>query len=232
MANRYFKNAGHFYANHVMPVLLNATFQVSVTDTAGNGVVNLTTNPGGNSSGAVQAVYMHTSATASAGNPNPGNGIIYVQFADAYNKDYLGWSGQITALSGSSILVASAGVVNHTTYVITILGTTTTAGWQSLGLPVGVTPAVGVAFIATTTGTAAGTGAVQVPHANGSGIQTMDQIGSSANALSPVGIGAAYPYLIFRCMGPTDASTTTPIAVAPRDLTWISLKFYFSNSSV
>lgn len=225
MANTYYNNNGHFYCKHTMPVMLDCQFTVAAADTGGLGITGLK-GPG------IQAVYMHTSQTAAAGNPNPADGYIYVQFPDAYYADYRLWSGLVTPQSGSSILVASAGTVNHGAYVITIVGTTTAAGWQSLGLPVGVTPAVGVPFIATATATATGTGAVQVPHANGCGVIAVEQVGYAAGGLAPVGIGAGYPYIILRTMGPTNSSTTTPIAVAPRDGTIISLKFYLSNSSV
>lgn len=225
MANTTYNNFGHFYCKHTMPVLLDCQFTVAAADTGGLGITGLK-GPG------IQAVYMHTSQTPAALNPNPASGICLVQLKDNYYADYLGFMGQVTALSGSSILVASAGTVASTTYVITIVGTTTTAGWQSLGLPVGITPAVGVSFVATATTTATGTGAVQVPHANGTGIQSIEQIGTPGLTLSPTGIGAGYPYMMFRFMGPTNSSTTTPIAVAPRDGSIISLKMYLSNSSV
>lgn len=223
MANTFFYNAGHFYCKHNVPVLLDCQFTVA----AGNGAgITGLKGPG------IQAVYMHTSTTPVAGNPNPASGICIVQLQDSYYSDFLGFMGQVTTTSGSSILVASAGTVASTTYVITILGTTTTAGWQSLGLPVGITPAVGVAFVATATTTATGTGAVQVPHANGTGIQSVEQVGAPGLTLSSTGLQAGYPYVIFRFMGPTNSSTTTPIAVAPRDGSIVSLKLYLGNSSV
>lgn len=225
MANRTFSNAGHFYAPHPFPVLIDCNFRVEAGDAAGKGITNLK-GPG------VQAVYMHTSQTPATGNPNPANGIIYVQLQDNYYKDFIGFWGQVSPASGTGILVASAGTVATTTYQITVVGTTTAAGWQSLGLPVGITPAVGVSFIATATTTATGTGAVQVPHANGTGIQSVECIGVPSLTLNPTGVSRGYPYLIFRCMGPTNSSTTTPIAVAPRDLSYVSLKMYFGNSSV
>jgi hypothetical protein len=195
-----------------MPILIDCNFVVDASNA--NGISGLK-GPG------VQAVYMQSSSPGAL-NPDPADGIVYVQLQDNYYKDFIGGMGQVSALSGSSILMASAGVVAKTTYVITIVGTTTQADWELAGVPAGVPAAVGLPFIATTTATRAGTGAVQVPHANGTGVQS----------LSPVGNGHAYPYLIGRFMGPTDSSTTTPIAVAPRDGSLISLKMYFSNSSV
>ncbi|MES1988074.1 MAG: hypothetical protein V4440_08605, partial [Pseudomonadota bacterium] len=149
MANRRFTQFN--YSLHTMPVWLDCSF--TVDDSNANGITGLV-GPG------IQAVYMHTATTPSAGNPNPAAGIAIVQFQDNYFKSYHLVGGQVSPASGSSILVASAGTVATTTYQITILGTTTTAGWQSLGLPVGITPAVGVPFVATATTTATGTGAV------------------------------------------------------------------------
>lgn len=209
----------------MMPVLLDCNFIVDSTNGNGLGIRSLKGQ-------GIQAVYMHTSATADANNPNPPAGYAYVQLQDNYFRTYGGFSGQVTPVSGSSILVASAGTTAGLIYVITIVGTTTTAGWQSLGLPVGITPAVGVAFVATATTTATGTGAVQVPHDNGCGIWFLEGIGDGNLSLNPSGNGRGYPYQIIRFMGPTDSSTTTPIAKAPRDGSTVSLKFYLSNSSV
>lgn len=214
-----------FYTKHAMPMLIDCNFIVDADNVNGLGIRSLV-GPG------VSAVYMHTSATPLAGNPNPAAGFIYVKLQDNFYKYYAGYGAVTSPQSGSSILVASAGVVAGTTYVITILGTTTTAGWQSLGLPVGITPALGVPFVATATTTATGTGAVQVPHANGAGISYIEAIGSGSLTLGPSGLGRTSPYLIFRTMGATDASTTTPIAVAPREESIISLAMYVSNSSV
>lgn len=225
MANTYFYNNGHFYAKHTMPVLLDCQFTVAAADAGGLGITGLK-GPG------IQAVYMHTSQTPATGNPNPANGICIVQLPDSYYKDFLGFMGQVTTTSGTNILVASAGTTAGVTYVITLVGTTTTAGWQSLGLPVGITPAAGVAFVATATTTATGTGVVQVPHVNGTGIQSVEQVGTPGLTLISTGLQAGYPYVIFRFMGPTNSSTTTPIAVAPRDGSIISLKLYLGNSSV
>lgn len=159
-------------------------------------------------------------------------GIYQINFQDQYQRLLSYEWAMSSPNSGSSILVASAGVVSGTTYVITILGTTTTAGWQSLGLGVGITPAVGVAFKATATTTAAGTGAVQVPLATGSGVQEIELVGVPNLTLYPTGIGAASPYLIVQVLGPTNSSTTTPVATDPANGSTMRLDFLFSNSSV
>lgn len=158
-------------------------------------------------------------------------GIYQVNFTAPMNKFLgMGWN-MWSPNSGSSILVASAGTVSGTTYVITILGTTTTAGWVSLGLPIGVTPAVGVAFKATATATAAGTGAVQVQAAAGSTISSIEMIGNPGLTMYPTGIGAANAYVIFQCLAATNSSTTTLVATDPANGSTLSLEFYFSDSS-
>lgn len=158
-------------------------------------------------------------------------GIYQVNFTAPFNK-FIGMHCDIRSPnSGSSILVASAGTVSGTTYVITILGTTTTAGWVSLGLPVGVTPAVGVAFKSTATATATGTGAVQVQLATGSGLSGIELIGNPQLTLYPTGLGAANAYLIFQTLAATNSSTTTLLATDPASGSTLSLSFYFSNSS-
>lgn len=223
MANARFTQ--FFYTKHMMPTLIDCQFLVDPTNVNGLGISGLK-GPG------VTAVYMHTSATPAATNPNPANGYVYIQFMDNYFRDYGGYTGMVTPPSGSDILVASAGTVASTTYVITTVGTTTAAGWQSLGLPVGIVPAVNVPFVATATTTATGTGAVQVPHVNGSGVTVIETVGDASLTLGPAGNGRGAPYALLRFMGPTNSTTTTPIAVAPRDQSLVKMKFYFSNSSV
>ncbi len=219
-----------FYTPHKMPVLLDASWVVNADATDGTGVSSL-------KGVGIAAVFGKTSATAAVYKGVTNNmptGYWQVFLKDTYYKNFLGWGSSITQLSGSSILVASAGVTTGLVYVITILGTTTTAGWQSLGLPVGITPAVGVSFAAKATTTAAGTGAVQVANANGSGVTHMEFVGDPNLTLSVPGVSSlnAAPYIIFRTMGPTDASTTTSIAVAPAEDSVLGVKLYLSNSSV
>lgn len=140
-----------------------------------------------------------------AGSPNPAAGYAIVQLADNFKRYYGGFGEIASPQSGSSILVASAGVVANLTYVITIVGTTTAAQWQSIGLPVGITPAVGVPFVAIKTGTATGTGAVQIPKAAGSGVAFVEVIGApnttimSAQA-TVAGISSG-SYVMLRFMG-------------------------------
>lgn len=223
MANRRFIQ--FFNTLHTAPVLIDCNFVIDADNTNGLGIRSLK-GPG------VANVYGHTSATPAAGNPNPPAGYFIIELEDNYYRSFGGFSGFVTATSGTPILVASAGVTAELVYIITDVGTTTQAGWESLGLPHGVQAAVGVAFVATATATATGTGVVQVPNVNGSGITHVEAVGNGNLSLGPVGLGHANPYLIIRTMGPTNSSTTTPIAKAPAEESVMSVAMYLSNSSV
>lgn len=203
-----------FYTKHKMPVIIDANVTIGST-------------------GAVSS-YAAIGLLATSGVVRNAAGIYQFNFMDNYTNFYqMDWDFD-SPTSGSSILVASAGTVSGTTYSITIVGTTTTAGWQSLGLPVGITPAVGVAFKATATTTAAGTGAVQVPLATGSGIIAMDMIGNPALTVNPTPTpaGVVGGYVIARCLAATNSSTTTLVATDPASGSVLNIRFYMGMSSV
>lgn len=161
------------------------------------------------------------------GSPNPAAGYIVVNLQDNYNKYLGGFSGFASPVSGTPILVASAGVTAGLAYVIVSLGTTTTAGWQSLGLPASVTPAVGVSFIATVTGTATGTGAVEVPATAGSNVDHIEVIGD-ANLMNSNGTYVAGNstgmQIILAC---NKGNSLT----APANGTVIGLSFYMNDTN-
>ncbi len=202
MANRNFPNGKAIYMQHVNAALIDCEFTVDATNA--NGVTGL-------KGGLVPAVYMHTSTTPSAGNPNPAAGYAIVQLGDNFNGLYGCYSQLISPNSGSSLLVASAGLTVGLVYTITIMGTTTVAAWHTLGVPAGIAPAVGVSFVAANT-SAVGTGAVQVPATAGSGAVSMELMGnpnlqlSSSNPSS--GVSGYYPYLIFRFMKAASGALT------------------------
>lgn len=217
-------NRGHLYAPHVTPVIVDCNFLVDnsvglgISALKGQGVAN---------------VFMHTVTTPVVGpngylNPNPAAGYILVQLADNFNKLFLMDHTIQSPLSGTPILVAGAGVAVGVAYTITVVGTTTYAGWVSLGMPPGITPAVGVSFIAKATTTAAGTGAVQVPLVAHSGIDHMEIIGSPALSLGPIPVGGSSyvgGWILISC----ELNTAL---TAPTNGSLISLGFYLSQSSV
>lgn len=209
MANRYFKQ--FFNTLHTMPVLIDCNFIVDSTNGNGLGLRSLK-GPG------VGAVYMHTSATPAPANPNPGTGVIIVQLQDTYFKYFGGFSGQVMPVSGTPLTATTA----NTAYVIVSLGTATTAQWQAVGLPVGLTPAVGQAFIATASATIGGSAAVEISAAAGSGIDHIEVLGDPNTTINTPGVP---PYLILQCFA-------GGVKTAPADGATLGLSFYLSNSSV
>jgi hypothetical protein len=236
MANRNFANS-RIYTGHVMPVAIDCNFVVDSANGNGLGIRSL-------KGPYVQNVFMHTSATAGAGNtnpatpnipvinPNPASGTIVVQLQDNYNR-LLTSSYAVVSPVGSSVIVTS-GLTVGVAYVITILGDASAADWLALGVPAGVTPAVGVAFIAKATGHGAATVSRVAPSAAaGSGSFTIEGIGDANLAIAPSpssaqGFGAQ---LILQVRNASGSSAASAIA-APADGTVISLSFLLSNSSI
>lgn len=228
MANQYLNQ--FLYSFHRMPVLLDCNFVVDSTNGNGLGIRNLKGQ-------GIQNVFMHTSATPATGNPNPASGYIMVQLSDNYNRNYGGFDGFVSPVSGTPITITAANLTAGQLYTIVSLGSSTAADWLAVGVPNGVTPAVGVSFIAISTGAGAGTGAVEVPAASGSGIIKIEGVGDSnlMNPSSNIAQGIIVPpgmYLNFQCLAATNSSTTTMIATAPANGSVVSLKFYLNNSSV
>jgi hypothetical protein len=144
----------------------------------------------------------------------------------SFYKYYGGFSGFVTQTSGTPILV-TAGLTAGTVYIITVVGTTTQANWQLLGVPAGTVAQVGVSFIGNTfTGT--GTGQVQIPAVNGAGIQYLEVVGdpNTTIQLNPPG-GGQHPYILVRTM-----EGSPGVATAPANNSVLGMSFYLSNSSV
>ncbi len=138
-------------------------------------------------------------------------------------RSLCGFDAKVSPVSGTPLTSTTAGIA----YVIVSLGTTTTAQWRAKGVPVGVTPAVGVAFVATATGAIGGTGAVEITAAAGTGIATLETVGDPNLSIAPFkasgqGYGA---YFILQARDYAGA------IAAPAAGSVISLAFYLSNSS-
>lgn len=220
MANRNYPNGKSIYIPHVKPVLIDCNFVVDSTNGNGLGIRSL-------KGPMVQAVYMHTSATPAAGSPNPASGTIVVRLQDNFNRSLSGFNAIVSPVSGTPLLVASAGLTVGVAYIIVLLGTTTTAAWHALGVPAGVTPAVGVSFIAAAT-SALGTGAVEITAAAGSGICSIETVGDPNLSIAPnptvnQGFGAQ---LILQCRDYAGA------LAAPANGSVISLSMYLNDSSI
>lgn len=199
--------------------LITCSFTVAATDSGGLGITGLT-GP------TVQAVYMHTSATPATGNPNPAAGYIVVQLQDNYNGVFDVIGSSQAAVTGSALSVNS-GLTAGNPYQITVLdATTTAANWITLGVPTGITPAVGVSFVALATGAGSGTTA-KVKAIGNSGADSFQTVGNSnltanPNPASTQGYGASF---IIEC-------SKNGALATPNDGAVITLAFMMNNSSV
>lgn len=145
----------------------------------------------------VKNVFTYTSASPLQGNPfgqAASEGMCLVQLVPAFIGFITGFSGPVSPLSGTPINV-TAGLTVGKSYVIVSVGTTTPAQWQALGLPLGVVPAVGAAFVCTSATDGIGTGVVEVPLSTGSGFDHMEIIGDPNQTCNMSG-GAYGAYIL------------------------------------
>lgn len=108
--------------------------------------------------------------------------------------------------------------------------------WQNVGLPAGVTAAVGAAFIATSAGSGTSTGTVMAVGA--SNILQVEAIGDPNASISPAPVGGSPHvggWILVRFMG-LPASGQVPAVTAPAINSTVGLSFYvdarFSPSNV
>ncbi len=148
----YGLNGKSFYTNVSKPMSTWVNF--TVTPTNGLGVTSVKSN------GYANYVFMHTSTTPTASNgitnPNPPNGYAIVGLTNNFNN-YLGLRWQVDAPATNT---GTTSTTVNVVYTITSVGTTTTAQWRAVGLPVWLTPAVGQTFVATASQAIGGTGTV------------------------------------------------------------------------
>ena len=213
MANRNWASGGKVYSMRVSPVRLDLSFEID--DTQVNGITNLR-GP------AIAAVYSH-SEHATPSSINPVAGTILIQLQDNYNQ-LLAIDTSISAPNSGSPLTATTVNVANT---ITALGTATLAQWRAKGLPLGVTPAVGVSFIASATGTIGGSAAVQIAAATGSGIASLEVVGDPNQSIAPNRLVQSTGASII-----LQARDYAGAHAAPAAGSKIAIEIYLSNSSV
>lgn len=223
MANRNWASAGKIYSGHVQPVLIDCNFVIDSTNGNGLGIRSL-------KGPYVANVYMHTSSTPASGNPNPASGTILVQLQDNYSRSFSGFDAKVAPVSGSALKIDNSVLTAGVAYIITTLGDASLAQWHALGVPAGITPAVGVSFISASVGAGANSSSsrVMTAAAAGSGVASIETVGDPNLSIAPdpsaaQGYGASF---ILQCRDYAGA------IVAPVDGSVISLAFYLSNSSV
>lgn len=219
MANRRYTQ--FFQTLETVPVLLSCNFIVDSANGNGLGIRSLK-GPG------IQAVYMHTSSTPAAGNPNPASGTILIQLQDNYNRSLSGGFSIVAPLSGSAVKIDNSAMTAGIAYTITTLGDATAAAWLALGVPAGITPQVGVSFVALNAGTAGNTSTsrVMATAATGSGVASIETVGDPNTTIAPYNTAPIGAQIIVQCRDYAGA------LVAPTDGSVIGLSFYLSNSSL
>ena len=127
-------------------------------------------------------------------------GIYQIKLNDNYQSLYQMRAALSGPASGSTVNAGSFST--GTVYQITTVGNT---DWSAIGLPTGVTAAVGVLFKAT--GAGSGTGVAAVPITTG--IDSIQLLGNPQLMLAPSTKGA---YITIGCFGTTAATTGTAAA--------------------
>jgi len=111
--------------------------------------------------------------------------------------------------------------------------TSLAAGWQSVGLPPGLTPTVGQSFIATATGSAVVSSAATVKAASVSGITSIEVIGDANQSIANSSIASnGGAWILVQFLGATNSSTTTLIPTAPAAGSVVGMSFFFDASEV
>lgn len=230
-------NGKSFYTNVAKPMCVWSNFIVDSTNGNGWGVRSVKSN------GYIEAVFMNTSSTPGTQgillNPNPQAGYAVIRFRQGFNYYLGGFDGQIIPLTSTSTTSLTKGNV----YVITSIGTTTLAQWQTAGLAMGLTPtsatagtspvtvSVGMTFVAAATASLSGTGTVGIP-----GIGTTQKVtvvGDPNQTISNSNIASnAGAQIVVQFEAATSSSVTTLIAAAPANGTVINLQFNFDGSTV
>lgn len=224
-----FPNAGHFYSNVFKPLKIDLNFVVDSTNGNGLGIRSLKSN------GYVENVFMRTSATPGTNNghlnPNPLAGFAFVQLKSNFNIYLGGFSGFVAPVTGS-IKIDNSVLVAGQAYVITTVGNSTLAQWQAVGLYKGVTPAVGVPFIATGVGAGANTSTSRVSTPTTSGITSAEVVGDTSLTFNSSVASNSGMYFIVQFMAATSAGVTTLIPTAPANGSVVGMSAFFDGSSV
>lgn len=222
-------NRGHLYSPHVRPVLVDCNFIVDKTNGNGLGIRSLKGQ-------GVKAVYMTSSATPAPGNPlvnGVSEGTIVVEFTDNFNRAYPGMFSIVSPVSGTPVKIDNAALTVGLSYTIVILDPAISqAQWASIGLPLGVAPAVGATFIASATGLAGSpntsSARVEQPLSTGSGIDHIETVGDPNTTIFPAPVGPSP-----NVGGQIVLQTWLDTAVTqPANGTVLGLTFYFNQSNV
>lgn len=196
------------------------------------------------SSGSITLSAATTSSTTGSityqgvGSPNPAAGFVQVKFRNNFNYYLGGFSGFVSTVSGSAVKIDNSALTIGQAYTITTLGNATLANWQSIGFPMGFTPAAGSNFIATAVGVPgeANTSTSRVMTPKPSGILAFEAMGDPSQTMNNASIASnAGAIVIVQLLAPTlstNAYGQPMIPTAPQNGTVLGMSFWFDASSV
>ncbi len=201
----YGLNGKSIFENVAKPMVTNVQF--TVTPTNGLGITSLKSN------GYVRNVFMHTSTTPAANNgytnPNPAAGYAVIQFNNNFNY-YLNGLAQFQPPVTGSVKIDNSALTAGVPYVISTLGDASLAKWQSIGVPPGITPAVGVSFIALTNGGAGNVLTSRVSTTTSSGVFGVEVVGNPQVMLSSSNIASnGGAWMMVQFVGSTVSGTVS-----------------------
>lgn len=200
-------NGRAYYTNVTYPQ--DVSLQFTVTPTNGLGITSLKSN------GYVENVFMHTSTTPSVNNgftnPNPANGYAVIQFKNPFNY-FLNSYSTFMAPSATATKIDNSALTAGNVYVISTVGDASAATWSAIGVPNGITPAVGVSFVALTVGAGSNTSTSRVMSPTTSGIYGVEVIGLPNATIAPSNVARnAGAQILVQFMAPTfTAGAYTP----------------------
>lgn len=155
------------------------------------------------------------------------NAIAALNNTNSFTTSVLSATVTVTSAAASTIPLPLAPNAQTSGFTVSpVVYTTIAADWNSVGLPMGLIPAVGQSFIATATGGALGSGTVQAPGA--SGISSVEVIGDTNQSIASFNLaanGGAWLMVTF-LVG------VTPTAPAANSVATMSIKFDGSNVTV
>lgn len=199
MANRSFTRS--MYSLHAMPVALDCNVAIGAT-------------------GAVGTI----AGTGISGITRLDVGTYQIKLQDNYNRLY-GLDATLQPPLTGSATDPHSETTGHV-YQITTVGNT---DWTTAGVPAGVTPAVGVAFLLAAQ-PATGTGRVKTIGV--SGIQCVEIVGVTNTTIAPSGAANIGALITIQCLGATSSSVTTLIPTDPASGSVLYVQMLLSNSSL
>lgn len=211
MSQRTFKQ--FVYTLHDFPALVDCQF--TVNSAVAGGISDLV-GPG------VADVFM--AGDAVSGEPDPNAGFIVIKLDDPYNGLY-NCLASIDSPNGAEVSISASTMTAGNPYVISVLGSTTDAQWEAIGVPASVDPAVGVPFIVNAT---FGSGTGEVKAASVSGIDSIEVVGLPDLSLKASGDGIPVTgnvgsYLVLQCL-------KSAVVTAPANGSRIRVLLYLNNT--